>query len=335
MAPSQNQKARERPEAPSAVIVADLSDPVAAGETIQVMGQELVHLGPGPFSLRRVLLRLPDLILIYHATESRALSRAQLPEDQMGFGVLGAEAKGLLDGLEIGSGELLVAGPGTQYEVVVEPNYQSVISLMTPAFIEDQMRLRQTERNYGAPAGIEAIQADPTTVSDFFDLGRRVVESAVLFPRLFDSEQTTRMVAQHDIVESLVGIISTGTPRQSTPRDRTRNSYSDVVKSCEVRCLEANAERLSVADLCDVAGVSERTLQYAFQDILGLSPLTFLKRLRLHRARKDLCNSVERRRSVTEIATYWGFWHLGEFSRDYRACFGELPSETLKQRPQL
>ena len=28
----------------------------------------------------------------------------------------------------------------------------------------------------------------------------------------------------------------------------------------------------------------------------------------------------------------WGFWHFGEFSRAYKECFGELPSETLRRR---
>jgi transcriptional regulator GlxA family with amidase domain len=34
---------------------------------------------------------------------------------------------------------------------------------------------------------------------------------------------------------------------------------------------------------------------------------------------------------VSSIALDWGFWHFGEFSRAYRACFGELPSETLRR----
>jgi AraC-like DNA-binding protein len=36
---------------------------------------------------------------------------------------------------------------------------------------------------------------------------------------------------------------------------------------------------------------------------------------------------------VSAEALRWGFWHFGEFSRAYKKCFGELPSETLRRAP--
>jgi AraC family transcriptional regulator, ethanolamine operon transcriptional activator len=37
--------------------------------------------------------------------------------------------------------------------------------------------------------------------------------------------------------------------------------------------------------------------------------------------------------TVSAVALDWGFWHFGEFSRAYKGCFGELPSDTLRRRP--
>jgi AraC family ethanolamine operon transcriptional activator len=34
---------------------------------------------------------------------------------------------------------------------------------------------------------------------------------------------------------------------------------------------------------------------------------------------------------VHHVANRWGFWHMGQFARDYQRQFGELPSETLLQ----
>jgi hypothetical protein len=32
------------------------------------------------------------------------------------------------------------------------------------------------------------------------------------------------------------------------------------------------------------------------------------------------------------VALDWGFWHFGDFSRAYKDCFGELPSDTLRRK---
>ena len=36
--------------------------------------------------------------------------------------------------------------------------------------------------------------------------------------------------------------------------------------------------------------------------------------------------------TIQDIASHWGFWHLGQFAQDYRHLFGELPSDTLHKR---
>ena len=87
-----------------------------------------------------------------------------------------------------------------------------------------------------------------------------------------------------------------------------------------------------MSDLCRVAAVSERALEYAFKGMLGLTPVAYLARLRLHRVRHALQAPARGDKTVSAVALDWGFWHFGEFSRAYKACFGELPSETLRRR---
>jgi transcriptional regulator GlxA family with amidase domain len=106
------------------------------------------------------------------------------------------------------------------------------------------------------------------------------------------------------------------------------------VRRAEEYALARNGADLCVSDLCRVAGVSERTLDYAFKEVMGLTPVAYLTRLRLHRVRKALLAATPGSTTVSAQALTWGFWHFGEFSRAYRACFGELPSQTLQRRPE-
>ncbi|WP_408635108.1 helix-turn-helix domain-containing protein [Oleiphilus messinensis] len=36
---------------------------------------------------------------------------------------------------------------------------------------------------------------------------------------------------------------------------------------------------------------------------------------------------------MADVAADWGFWHLSQFSKDYRQLFGERPSDTLQKIP--
>lgn len=85
----------------------------------------------------------------------------------------------------------------------------------------------------------------------------------------------------------------------------------------------------SIVDICLAIGVSERRLQYAFQEYVGMSPNTYLRLMRLNRVRAALVQAVPGQTTVTRIAVQHGFLHFGRFAGDYKRIFGEPPSVTL------
>lgn len=82
-------------------------------------------------------------------------------------------------------------------------------------------------------------------------------------------------------------------------------------------------------DLAAAAGVRPRTLETQFRLHLGTTPLGWVRKTRLARARQQLLASGEET-NVTDIALANGFTELGRFSARYRQAFGELPSQTLR-----
>lgn len=99
--------------------------------------------------------------------------------------------------------------------------------------------------------------------------------------------------------------------------------------------VEANAERdLSIDDLVSVSGVSSRALFEAFRKFRGISPVAYVRLVRMNKAREDLRRAGEST-TVTEVALRWGFSQLGRFAVQYRKTFGELPSETLRNGGRL
>jgi len=86
---------------------------------------------------------------------------------------------------------------------------------------------------------------------------------------------------------------------------------------------------LAVPDVCKAIGTSRRALQYAFEDVLQISPVAYLRLMRLNRVRASLLQPSAG--SVGDVAARWGFWHLSRFAADYKSLFGELPSATLQR----
>jgi AraC-like DNA-binding protein len=86
----------------------------------------------------------------------------------------------------------------------------------------------------------------------------------------------------------------------------------------------------TTAELAAAAGVGARWLQVAFRRQLGLSPMAYVREVRLERARTELAQADPARTTVADVAFRWGFGHLGRFAEKYRERYGELPSETLK-----
>ena len=91
-------------------------------------------------------------------------------------------------------------------------------------------------------------------------------------------------------------------------------------------------EPVTVNQLCTITRVSRRTLQYAFQEHYGMSPKTYLNNYRLNGVRRELRKRAPFKTKVNDVASLWGFWHMGQFAADYRKVFGELPSETLHRK---
>lgn len=83
----------------------------------------------------------------------------------------------------------------------------------------------------------------------------------------------------------------------------------------------------ALPEMADLAGVGGRRLQQGFREQMGMSPMVYLRVVRLERVHRDLVGGAG---SVTDIALRWGFTHLSRFADAYRERFGQAPSETLR-----
>ncbi|WP_447919146.1 AraC family transcriptional regulator [Achromobacter aegrifaciens] len=95
--------------------------------------------------------------------------------------------------------------------------------------------------------------------------------------------------------------------------------------------LQAHAhEPVSAEQLARIAGVSVRSLYAGFKEFLGVSPMHYLRDLRMERAHAELVSGESR--NIAGVALRWGFAHMGRFSAGYKERYGVSPSQSLRQR---
>ncbi|WP_315386201.1 helix-turn-helix domain-containing protein [uncultured Stenotrophomonas sp.] len=114
---------------------------------------------------------------------------------------------------------------------------------------------------------------------------------------------------------------------------RARRAHYLIAQRAE-NFMRQNLRRyIYMHEICDSAGVSERALRYAFEDLFGTSPNRYLSMLRLCAACRGLSMADATRKSVKAVALSCGLWDLSRFADNYRRVFGELPRDTLTRAP--
>jgi AraC-like DNA-binding protein len=120
------------------------------------------------------------------------------------------------------------------------------------------------------------------------------------------------------------------------------NNYSHKLKNPEPRLRPRHVrhavelihttatENISFNDLVKASGVSPRSLHAGFRKYYDVSPMAYVRNVRLDLARIELKQKSSAATTVTEVAMGCGFTHLSRFASCYKERFGELPSETLR-----
>ncbi|MFC6866268.1 AraC family transcriptional regulator [Haloechinothrix salitolerans] len=104
------------------------------------------------------------------------------------------------------------------------------------------------------------------------------------------------------------------------------------VVDAAIELMEAHPEsEHTISSLASAAGVSARALQEAFRRHTDVTPMRYLREVRLERAHQELLAAEPDTTTVGKVAARWGSQHLSRFASAYHARYGEYPSTTLRK----
>lgn len=100
-----------------------------------------------------------------------------------------------------------------------------------------------------------------------------------------------------------------------------------------VRYIDENIKcEITADDLARYSHLSLRSLYLLFEKNAKTTPKNFIRQKKLEKVYATFMDPASKIANVTAVAMDYGFTHLGRFSEFYKATFGMLPSESLREK---
>ncbi|MBB3260125.1 AraC-like DNA-binding protein [Paraburkholderia bannensis] len=298
--------------------------------SLAMNGWEQVYrqMTPGRYESRVVQASSGEFHFFREQTNRRVVQAGVSPAGFASLAVpLYAPVVGTFQGQKVDGYALMQLGPGEEFRFYTpEAMHYVGVSLPAETMFElvavtiGEEAARQLRRNV-VPFPAEAAQALRQRLAPFLDASER--DGAAF------AHPASIKRFQDEVLSVLLGLLESATGLPS--RDLTHATYSDIVKRCERITEDNTQESLTVLDLCRMLRCSRRTLQTSFQRVANVTPVEYLRSIRLNAVHRLLRSTSADELRIGDAAARWGFTHLSYFAREYRDLFGELPSQTVRK----
>lgn len=223
---------------------------------------------------------------------------------------------------------------GSELDIYVAANVETIYFRFNQSMLLQKARAMDPSRWGDPPASLLCLDLGNLRSLDRFI--QKIFHQSRLNNRS-DSDVNNKVLSDIIMERILVALTSSqliSAEKSSTliPRRRAKQTVSRVIDYIKAQ-LEKHVCP-SISAICVDLQLSERTLQYSFSAILGVSPYAYLRYMRLNGVRAALMHPDSENLTITRVASHWHFLHMGRFSAEYHQMFDELPSATLRRALQ-
>ena len=286
------------------------------------------QLEPGELRIDSTVLDLGDTLLSSAAINRTSLHRLRVPAACVSL-LIGSRSEGALfvHSQQLTAAQGICVEPGREVELIAHRRSACVLISINEALLMREFgRASLTGTRFRS--GVRAIDCSMGECEAFAELVRTVMQSGGSLYRTALLERVRRTA-----MELLCRAARCATTRMAlsniTRPERGRRCAAVELARQYIR--EHLTEPLHLADLCSNTHMQPRSLEYGFREVVRLSPMRYVRMLRLGEVRRQLSQGSAVKRSISEIALDAGFSHLSQFTVDYKKVFGETPSTTRRR----
>jgi AraC family transcriptional regulator, ethanolamine operon transcriptional activator len=279
---------------------------------------EFVQLEAKPFAAHWTVIRLAGMVLQFGREDAAIVRRLRVPAGRWAFVVpLAVPDSARWNACRVSGDEVIMCGPGSEcYAFDPGGTKFAIISIADGCDTTTQARYLLS--------GADRIAVVMSRAADAGQLRRHLAAALVAAGRPTRRGEPALGVG---VAAALDRCLSRGHRRER--HVDASIGRSQIVRRAAEFFRGHVGEPVSIARLSSIAGVSERSLRHAFNQVCTTSPKRYLRLWQLHQVRHALRSPAVRDATVTDVATLHGFYELGRFAGEYKALFGEVPSQTL------
>ena len=231
-------------------------------------------------------------------------------------------------GTELRPGEIVLHGRGERLHQSTPGAFVWNIIALDPVQLEQYGRAL-SGKPFTLPSEGKILRPSPREMARLRRLHTQVCRLAETKPRLLAHTEVARAIEQN-LIQTLVACL-TGAGMRADGTIKRR--HASIMIRLEEVLAEHLGEPLQTTELCELIGVTERTLRVCCAQFLGISPIRYVLLRRLSRARVALRDAEPDGANLLELVRGFGFAELGRFEAAYRAAFSEAPLTTLQRAP--
>ena len=200
-----------------------------------------------------------------------------------------------------------------------------IIPVKTFDIYADQLQRHDLDDNFRSKNHVNLL---PNGMKEIKDYLKQLIWLAVHKATWFQNDRMEKLITD-DFLPLLISSIPIKLNSQSFLKASRR---AKLIARAEKEMLAHLNKPLTLKQLAQNLGSSSCALSFGFKDLFGVSPMRYLKIRRLNAVRQHLKASEPENCTIAILASEFGFYSPNHFTRDYKTMFGELPSETLRQK---
>ncbi len=289
---------------------------------------EIVQLTPGKFLCQQEVVSFRDILLLRIMSSNGFSARGTGQTSRCVAVLFDQDQAGHFAGAPVKKNELVLLPPFLEFDACVKHgDFGCTVIFVDPAGLSEYYCALTSSALFLDPATLLRFPLQ-SVVGEGLELWAREILNAASLDAVGLQQPEVLEAMRDEVLTMMVKSLDASISTNLQPEPKLEKSRK-LVHRCEDFVLQNPNRHMRLIDLCRETDVSERTLQYAFQEILGLSAMQYLTKIRLHQVQRALTEATPHQTTVSKEACRWGFWHFGEFTKAYRSMFDELPSETL------